>query len=209
PRGIERGDLGAGELAAAWERATLLAWADAELADTPVLARFHGAEHHARVAAFGDLDRAALVQVRARALAGIAERVPRVTAEPGGELGVLLRELQKQRGHRPLRRLFAEIPALLPRLAPCLLMSPLSVAQYLDPALPRFDLVVFDEASQLPTADAIGALARGAAAVVVGDARQLPPTRFFEAAPGDPDDADAPVELESVLDDCVAARLPE
>jgi very-short-patch-repair endonuclease len=212
---IERGDLGAAELAEAWERAALLAWADAELADTPALARFHGAEHHARVAAFGDLDRAALVQVRARAIAGIAERVPRVTAEPGGELGVLLRELQKQRGHRPLRRLFAEIPALLPRLAPCLLMSPLSVAQYLDPALPRFDLVVFDEASQLPTADAIGALARGDAAVVVGDSRQLPPTRFFAAgAAGDDGDADAAAEgeaaeLDSVLEDCVAARLPE
>jgi very-short-patch-repair endonuclease len=206
---IERGDLGAAELALAWERATLLAWADAELADTPALARFHGATHHAHVAAFADLDRAMLALVRSRALGRLAERVPRVTADPGGELGLLLHELKKQRGHRPLRRLFAEIPTLLPRLAPCMLMSPLSVAQFLDPALPRFDVVVFDEASQLPTADAIGALARGAAAVVVGDGRQLPPTRFFEAAAGDPDDDDAPVELESVLDDCVAARLPE
>src|SRR5205814_8879053 len=55
---IERGDLGADELAPAWERATLLAWADAELAEAPALARFHGAAHHARVAAFADLDRA-------------------------------------------------------------------------------------------------------------------------------------------------------
>src|SRR5207248_3633064 len=97
----------------------------------------------------------------------------------------------KQRGHRPLRRLFRDLPTLLGRLAPCLLMSPLSVAQYLDPALPRFDLVVFDEASQIPTADAIGALARGAAAVVVGDSRQLPPTRFFEAGAPDGEDFDA------------------
>src|SRR3954463_3850964 len=99
-------------------------------------------------------------------------------------------------------------------------MSPLSVAQYLDPALPRFDLVVFDEASQLPTADAIGALARGDAAVVVGDSRQLPPTRFFAAGAavdsGDDEDGEgdaAPegeaAELDSVLEDCVAARLPE
>jgi len=212
---IERGDLGAGELAAAWERATLLAWADAELADTPALARFHGAAHHAHVAVFADRDRAALTLVRARALVRLAERVPRVTADPGGELGTLLHELKKQRGHRPLRRLFAEIPTLLPRLAPCLLMSPLSVAQYLDPALPRFDVVVFDEASQLPTADAIGALARGEAAVVVGDSCQLPPTRFFATgAPGAEldaglDDDGELAELESVLDDCVAARLPE
>ncbi|HEY0194558.1 MAG TPA: DUF4011 domain-containing protein, partial [Kofleriaceae bacterium] len=214
---IERGDLGAAELAGAWERATLLAWADAELADTPALAQFHGAAHHAHVAAFADLDRAALALIRARALVRLAERVPRAAnrgADPGGELGVMLHEAKKQRGHKPLRRLFAEIPNLLPRLAPCLLMSPLSVAQYLDPALPRFDVVVFDEASQLSTAHAIGALARGEAAVVVGDSRQLPPTRFFEAGGGaDDDDAEDDdvdnVELESVLDDCVAHRLPE
>ena len=215
---IERGELGAAELAGAWERATLMAWADAELADTPALAQFHGAAHHAHVAAFADLDRAALALVRARALVRLAERVPRVAADPGGELGTLMHELKKQRGHRPLRRLFGEIPTLLPRLAPCLLMSPLSVAQYLDPALPRFDLVVFDEASQLPTADAIGALARGEAAVVVGDSRQLPPTRFFDAGAGaaaagddaaDPEAEGVAAELESVLDECVAQRLPE
>jgi hypothetical protein len=215
---IERGDLGAAELALAWERATLLAWADAELAETPALARFHGPSHHAAAAAFADLDRAALALVRARALARLAERVPRVPTEPGGELGLLLHELKKQRGHRPLRRLLAAIPTLLPRLAPCFLMSPASVAQYLAPAAPgapalRFDVVVLDEASQLPTADAVGALARGDAAIVVGDSRQLPPTRFFQAERGadadDADDADADAELESVLDACVAARLPE
>ncbi len=204
---IERGDLAATEIAAAWERATLLAWADAELSETPALARFHGAAHHAHVAAFGDLDRATLALVRSRAMVRLAERVPRVSGDPGGELGTLMHELKKQRGHRPLRALFAEIPTLLPRLAPCMLMSPLAVAQYLDPAVSRFDIVVFDEASQLPTADAIGALARGHAAVIVGDSKQLPPTRFFETQPTDADDVVA--DLESVLDDCVAARLPE
>ncbi|MDQ3296775.1 MAG: AAA domain-containing protein, partial [Myxococcota bacterium] len=173
----------------------------------PALARFHGAAHHAHVAAFADLDRATLALVRSRAMVRLAERVPRVSGEPGGELGTLMHELKKQRGHRPLRALFAEIPTLLPRLAPCMLMSPLSVAQYLDPAVSRFDIVVFDEASQLPTADAIGALARGHAAVIVGDSKQLPPTRFFATQATDADDQVC--DLESVLDDCVAARLPE
>jgi len=107
-----------------------------------------------------------------------------------------------------LRALFREIPTLLPRLAPCLLMSPQSVAQYLDPALPKFDVVVFDEASQLPTAEAIGALARGRSAVIVGDSRQLPPTRFFDRAIASDDEPEL-VELESVLDDAAAARFPE
>jgi hypothetical protein len=162
--------------------------------------------------------------VRSRALARLAERVPRAVEPPakgaesgpaaGGELGLLLHELKKQRRHKPLRSLFREIPTLLTRLKPCLLMSPLSVAQYLDPAITRFDLVVFDEASQIPTADAIGALARGDAAIVVGDSRQLPPTRFFAVGDGRGDDGadtddDEVEELESVLDECVAARLPE
>jgi very-short-patch-repair endonuclease len=211
---IERGDLGAAELAPAWERATLLAWADAELAVTPALARFHGAAHHAHVTAFADLDRAALALVRARALVRIAERVPRVTADPSAELATLLHELKRQHGHRPLRRLFGEIATLLPRLAPCLLMSPASVAQVLDPALPRFDVVVFDEASQLPAADALGALARAEAAVVVGDSCQLPPIpHVAESGTHDGDGGDAADgergAPESLLDACIAAGLPE
>ena len=198
---IERGDLGAAELAAAWERATLLAWGDAELTETPALAQFHGATHHAQVSAFADLDRGALALTRARALVRLADRVPRITGklDPKStdpvvvELGILMRELEKPRGHRPLRQLFAELPTLLPRLAPCMLMTPLTVAQYLDPALPRFDVVVIDDASRLPTASALGALGRGASAVIVGDARQLGP------AEGTP----------SLLDDCLAAGLPE
>jgi superfamily I DNA and/or RNA helicase len=104
---------------------------------------------------------------------------------------------------------------------PVVLASPLSAAMHLDPALPPFDLVVFDEASQVPLADALGALSRGTAAVVVGDSKQLPPTSFFDGASGgdDPDagstagsDAeDDPgfEELESVLDEFVASRFPE
>ncbi|MCB9564858.1 MAG: hypothetical protein H6708_31105 [Kofleriaceae bacterium] len=223
----ERGEVVPAALAEAWERAVLLAWTDARVAAEPALRDFHGSSHHARVAELADLDRAWLAVARSRTVTCLAERVPRVapgadagTAE-GGEVGVLLHELKKQRRHKPLRALFARMPNLLGRLKPCLMMSPLSVAQYLDPSLPRFDVVVFDEASQIPTADAIGALARGNAAVVVGDSRQLPPTRFFEIdaaaraerAPdggGAGDDDDEPYEeLESILDECVAARLPE
>ncbi|HEV7556079.1 MAG TPA: DUF4011 domain-containing protein, partial [Kofleriaceae bacterium] len=141
---LDRGDIGAGELATAWERATLLAWADAELAAAAPLAQFHGTAHHAHVSSFADLDRSSLGFARARAVVKLAERIPRVVGlhgvgpEPGGELGTLLHEIKKQRGHRPLRALFADIPTLLPRLAPCLLMSPQSVAQYLEPNLLRF-----------------------------------------------------------------------
>jgi len=215
--GVEAGTVAAAVIAPAWERAFHLGVAQTGIAASTILAEFHGAQHHAQVAAFVGLDRGQLGVARARAIAKLTERVPRVTADTadtadGGELGVLLHEVKKQRRHKPLRALFRAIPNLLPRLKPCLLMSPLSVAQYLDPAMGRFDLVVFDEASQIPTADAIGALARGDAAIIVGDSKQLPPTRFFEPGAGaavadQPDDELE--ELESILDECVAARLPE
>ncbi len=98
---------------------------------------------------------------------------------------------------------------MLPRLKPCWLMSPLSVAQYLDPKLPPFDLVVFDEASQIPAWDAIGALARGAEAVIVGDSKQLPPTNFFDKVEsGEAEDDSDFAELESILDERPRRTFP-
>ena len=88
-----------------------------------------------------------------------------------------------------------------------MLMSPLSAAQYLDPAREPFDLVVFDEASQLPTCKAVGVLARGRDAVVVGDPKQMPPTSFFSVNTVDEEHLDEE-DLESILDDCLALGMP-
>src|SRR6185437_5978782 len=86
------------------------------------------------------------------------------------------------------------------------------VAQYLDPSYPPFDLVIFDEASQIPVWDAVGAIARGSQVVIVGDPRQLPPTAFFERgddeqAEGDDEQASS-VDLESILDETIATGMP-
>lgn len=107
-----------------------------------------------------------------------------------------------------IRSLLDQIPTLLPRLCPCMLMSPLSVAQYLDPNRTPFDLVIFDEASQLPTSKAVGALARGEEAIIVGDPKQMPPTSFFASNMFDEENADTE-DLESILDDCLALNMPE
>ncbi|MDB4956389.1 MAG: helicase, partial [Myxococcales bacterium] len=190
---IDRGDLGAAELAAAWERATLLSWVDAELSCIPALARFSGAAHHTFVTAYADLDRGSLAFARSRALAKLGERVPRAAKQDEtGELARLLTEAKSQT-RRSLRSVLAELPTLLPKLAPCVLATPHAVARHLDPALPMFDVVVFDEASRLPTGRALGAIMRARAMVVVGDAHQLPP------AHGET----------SLLDDALAARLPQ
>ena len=88
-----------------------------------------------------------------------------------------------------------------------MLMSPLSVAQYLDVDAPKFDLVVFDEASQMPTNEAVGAMVRGLSTIIVGDPQQMPPTSFFSVSATDEDEADTD-DLESILDDCIALSMP-
>ena len=107
-----------------------------------------------------------------------------------------------------LRKLFEEIPELIKTLAPCMLMSPMTVSQYLAPENGMFDLVIFDEASQMPTAEAVASLARAKAAVIVGDPKQLPPTGFFTANYVDEENLENE-DMESVLDDCLALGLPE
>lgn len=123
--------------------------------------------------------------------------------------GILRHEITKKKQHKPLRQLLQEIPSVVLRLTPCLLMSPLSIAQYLSAEASNFDLVVFDEASQIPVWDAIGAMARGKQVVMVGDPKQLPPTNFFGRSEGtDGDDDVVEGDLESILDECLGASLP-
>jgi very-short-patch-repair endonuclease len=195
------------------EKALLTAWVAAARDAEPVLRDFDGTNHHRTVERFKEADKAHLELAQAHVVGSLETKLPRrgesfaSTSEPG----ILIREKEKKRGHKALRKLIAEIPNLLTRLKPCLLMSPLSVAQYLPAKGRRFDLVVFDEASQIGPHDAIGAVARGDQVVIVGDSKQLPPTAFFQR--GADDEAlpteDAVEDLESVLDQARAAGMPE
>lgn len=122
---------------------------------------------------------------------------------------VLLARAEKTGGRGvTLRKLFTEIPTLMKAACPCMLMSPSSVAQFLDSSPDKFDLVVFDEASQVPTAKAVGAIARAERVIVVGDPRQLPPTTFFGSDFRDEEHPELE-DLESILDDCLAVGMPE
>lgn len=209
---LERGEVEAANLPAVFERSFAVAWLEAVMQQEPALASFRGPDHERAIARFCALDRELIALAGQVVLARLCAGLPslRSTTAESSELGILLRELKKQRRHLPARQLFARIPNLLGRLAPCLLMSPLTVAQVLGRGVPPFDVVVFDEASQVPVWDAVGAIGRGRALVVVGDSRQLPPTAFFQRL-GDEDDArdefDGVEELESVLDECGAAGL--
>ncbi len=148
-----------------------------------------------------------------------AQRVRRATAERlvaaldrHPEQSALLRsEAAKQRRHRPLRDLVGGCPDVLGAAKPCWAMSPLVVSQVL-PAGELFDVVVFDEASQVPPAQAVAAISRARQVVVAGDERQLPPTAFFTSAVPDDGPGDAASEqftegFESVLD-VLSATLP-
>ena len=130
------------------------------------------------------------------------------TGAASSEMGILKKAIKNNGRMMPLRKLFDEIPTLLRKLCPCMLMSPISVAQYIDPSFPKFDLVIFDEASQLPTSEAVGTIARGENVVIVGDPKQLPPTSFFTSNRIDEDNSDIE-DLESLLDDCLAISMPQ
>lgn len=119
---------------------------------------------------------------------------------------------------RSIRKVVSDSAPALAALKPIVLASPLTAATHLPPDFPEFDLVVFDEASQVPVWDAACAITRGRACVVVGDSKQLPPTRFFDRKENSETNADISEEtvyedalepLESVLDEAVASGLPQ
>lgn len=124
------------------------------------------------------------------------------------ELSTLQKAIKSGGRMLSIRALFDSVPTLLRRICPCMLMSPISVAQYIDPKFPKFDVVIFDEASQMPTSEAVGAIARGDSVVIVGDPKQLPPTSFFSTQHTDEENYDKE-DLESVLDDCLALSMPQ
>ena len=176
----------------------------------PALGTFSGVMFNENIARFKRMDKELTELTRQEIFCRLAANVPDCTREAAqsSELGILQRAIRSNGRGVSIRRLFEQIPNLLPRLCPCMLMSPISAAQYLDPRRKPFDLVVFDEASQLPTSKAVGALARGRNAVVVGDPKQMPPTSFFAANAVDEDNLDVE-DLESILDDCLALNMPQ
>ncbi len=207
---LERGPLHHNDLEHAIVRSRCLwSWRSATRA-VPALQDFHGVRHEAAIQRFRELD-AQWEQTSQRLIqARVAAGAPAVDAP--GEMATIRRQLELKRSHMPLRTLFRTVPTVLRALKPCVLMSPLSVARYLDPHGQPYDLVIFDEASQIPPWDAIGAIARGRRTIIVGDSRQLPPTSFFSRGDDDEDelpDEDSLVDLESILEEATSAGLPQ
>ncbi len=192
-----------------------MAYFDALLADmvrnTPKLGRFDGTVHGRRVGEFVDLDRKRIAAARLEVVRAHHRRIP----SPGGvgPVGMLRGEIARKRGHMPIRLLMQRASAAVQALKPVIMMSPLSVAQFLTPGHMSFDLLVMDEASQIEPVDALGAIARCRQVVVVGDERQLPPTRFFAKITGsereDDEEGAGVADIESILGLFSARGLPE
>lgn len=175
--------------------------------NSDVLRTFKTSKHEDLISQFRELD-TLVAETTSDYIASIAASSspdPNSRQAPA-EYGVLSRQFNKKSNHMPTRQLIAEMGESLLHLAPCFMMSPLSVAQFLPTNFNSFDLVVFDEASQITVWDAVGSIARGKNVIIVGDPKQMPPTNFFSKAGSEdsPDEED----LESILDQALAARLP-
>ncbi|MCB0032534.1 MAG: DUF3320 domain-containing protein [Anaerolineales bacterium] len=151
---------------------------DTTLNANPILGNFEGQTQQTAVELFQYLDAEFLRQNRYRLAHEHWRKLPQFTA--AGQIGLLQHEVSKKRSHLPIRQLVTEAGPAMQRIKPIFMMSPLSIAMYLPPDTLEFDLVIFDEASQVRPVEAFGAIMRGRQTVVVGDSRQLPPTTFFD-----------------------------
>jgi hypothetical protein len=204
----------ASQLVDVFHKAVYQAWVSSIIAEDPALREFRGRHHEQLIEEFREVDRKLVLFSSNRVIEECNSRRPQHVVPAGdSEIAVLMREAHKQRRHLPIRQLTEKIPNLLLRLKPCLMMSPISVSQFLNPERLRFDLVIFDEASQICPEDAVGSIYRGTQLIVAGDNKQLPPTAFFHQAMTEEYDwEDLPDEefavFDSILDECSSIGLP-
>lgn len=209
--GIEHGAVPAEEIEQTFYAAYCAWWSAAIIGEDDILRTFSTAEHLDVIEKFRQVDAQFQKLTAAEIAARLSGKVPgpnQQNASPSW--GILRREMEKKIRHKPVRQLIHEVPDALTALKPCLMMSPLSVAQYLSAEHAHFDAVIFDEASQITVWDAVGALARGRQVIVAGDPKQMPPTNFFARSDDDPDgDVDVEGDLESILDEMLGASIPQ
>lgn len=164
--------------------------------ERPILAGFDGVTHGHRVARFRELDKLLLQRQRSVVLHEHWQHLP--TYQAGG-LALLHEQFNRKRGHKTIRTLMREAGGAIQAIKPVFMMSPFSIAIFLEAGSVEFDMVVFDEASQVKPVDALGAILRGKQTVVVGDDKQLPPTNFFDRVLDEEENDSIMADTESVL----------
>lgn len=175
----------------------------------PELDNLFQLDRHEIVQLFNSFEKDRIEETKTLILSRHFRQIPKGTM---GEMGIIRGEIGRKRGHKPIRWMMKNAGSMLQRIKPVMLMSPISVAQFLPPGSVTFDLLVVDEASQIKPEDAIGTIARAHQIVVVGDQKQLPPTSFFDRLVDDEEDNDddeennivgaTAADMESILSLC-------
>lgn len=213
---VENIEIKNNEILPAFKKRFYRLWLDCIEKKCDTIKNFRKEIHEKDIKEFRELDKKQYETNQFRIFSNIVSSFPNFERLSNGndEISILKKELNKNRKNMSLRRLFKTIPNLLLTLKPCLMMSPLSVSIFLDCTEYKFDTVIFDEASQVKTEDAIGAIIRGKQVIIVGDNKQLPPTNFFSTSLSDnnddyneEDEYDDVGAYESILDE--ASLLPE
>lgn len=206
---VESGVILAEETRSAFRLGYARWWLPGVLDGDPVLRDFRRFSHENAIVEFREIDDLVRTHATARVIGAIAHGLPPVQSVPrNSELGLLRHQMELQRPSQSIRDMIGKMPESFSKLAPCMLMSPLSIAQYFPTNQALFDVVIFDEASQITTWDAVGAIARGRQTIIVGDPKQLPPTNFFGRNEEEEDVADHERDLESILDEAKASGIP-
>ena len=209
---LKSGELQTSELADRFQLGYARWWSPKAIDGDEVLRTFKSFTHEETIKDFRALDDLARDTAATRAKQSVTHDLPRPEGVPRkSELGLLRHQMGLKRPSKSISEVISGMPEAFGKLAPCALMSPLSIAQYLPPEHPPFDVVIFDEASQITTWDAVGAIARGRQTIIVGDPKQLPPTNFFGRSDDDGEDEtieDYDKDLESILDEAKASGLP-
>ena len=207
--------ISSSKLIDSFRRGAYQEWINNLYVEDPRLGRFRRENHEQLISDFKGLDKELIRLTSSMVIEAANSRKPQdiLIQANDSEAAILMREAAKKRCLMPIRTLMQKIPNLLVKLKPCLLMSPISVSQFLSPESAHFDLVLFDEASQIVPEDAIGSIYRGKTLVVAGDNKQLPPTSFFQKSLMDNlewdqvNDEDFEV-FDSILDECLGIGLP-
>ena len=188
----------------AYKKAFYSQWVDTILHESPILLELARIPHDEAVKRFKEKDELNFEINKAKIRASVSSQRPNLDmVAQGSAISVLLREGEKKRKQKSVRQLLSDISDLVLLLKPCFLMSPLSVSTFLNADI-NFDVVVFDEASQIFPQDAVGAIYRGKQLIVVGDSKQMPPSNFFNASADIDDDSEdeSITDFESILDLC-------
>ncbi|MEX2592624.1 MAG: DUF3320 domain-containing protein [Anditalea sp.] len=176
--------------------------------NSAALRKFERSSHEEIIEKFRKLDVLNQHYNRAKVALKHWETVPK--QEGGGQLNILRNEFNRKARHMPIRKLMQEAGLAIQAIKPVIMMSPMSIANFLPSDSIDFDMIIFDEASQVRPVEALGAILRGRQLIVVGDIKQMPPTSFFDKMNTETDDDEnVTADMQSILGMCDGQGAPQ